>query len=214
MSEQTFNIPQIIAVVLVGFLAVRWLLSSSSSQAGGSRGSGRQINPAHVEQIHQMFPQLDRRAIMWDLQRNGHSVQATTERVLGGRTLAQVRSVIGRPPCVEHRLTKTQPPPSFQPNIPNSAAPPVSSTSRSSEAKAQLPDLITRYNLSSKITTQNEPQEDQAEAATSSAAAKSSGWSQNKVERSELMKKRREEMVLAARRKMQEKDKKVTGTST
>lgn len=33
-----------------------------------------------------MFPQADPRAITWDLQRNGGSVQATTERLLvGGR---------------------------------------------------------------------------------------------------------------------------------
>lgn len=97
MSEQTLNIPQIIAVVLVGFLAIRWFLSPSSSQSGSSRNAGRQINPAHVEQILQMFPQLDRRSIMWDLQRNGGSVQATTERLLNGRTLDNVSTHDGLP---------------------------------------------------------------------------------------------------------------------
>lgn len=91
MAEQAFNIPQIIAVLLVGFLAVRWFFSSSSNQATSSRNGGRQVNPAHVEQVLQMFPQLDRRTIMWDLQRNGGSVQATTERVLAGRGLAEVK---------------------------------------------------------------------------------------------------------------------------
>jgi len=90
MAEQTLNIPQIIAVVIVGFLAIRWFLSSGS-QSSSSNG-GRQINPAHVDQVLQMFPQLDRRNVMWDLQRNGGSVSATTERVLGGRGLDAVRS--------------------------------------------------------------------------------------------------------------------------
>ena len=90
MADQTLNIPQIIAVVLVGFLAIRWFLSPSSTQTGSNGATRRQINPAHVDQVLQMFPQLDRRAIMWDLQRNGGSVQATTERVLGGRALDTV----------------------------------------------------------------------------------------------------------------------------
>ncbi|KAF2226820.1 hypothetical protein BDZ85DRAFT_186594, partial [Elsinoe ampelina] len=184
MAEQTLNLPQIIAVILVGFLAIRWLLSSSGSQASGSTRGRRQINPAHVEQIHQMFPQLDRRSIAWDLQQNGGSVQATTERVLGGRTLVQ-------------------PPPSFQPQLPTSTPNQGSSTTRQPQAKAPLPDLISRYNLSSKVTTAETPAvTDQVE----SDAAKKTGWSQNKTERSELFKRRREEMILAARRRMEAKE--------
>lgn len=37
-----------------------------------------------------MFPQVGRREIMWDLQGNGGSVAATTERILGGRGLERV----------------------------------------------------------------------------------------------------------------------------
>ena len=95
MAEQTINIPQLLAVLLFGFLAVRWYFSSSESDSSsGSGGSGvrrpRQVDPARVEQVAQMFPQLNRRDIMWDLQRNGGSVQATTERILGGRGLEAV----------------------------------------------------------------------------------------------------------------------------
>ena len=95
MPEQTINIPQLLAVLLVGFLAVRWYFSSSASDSeNGSRrpdtGRIRQVDPARVEQVAQMFPQLSRRDIMWDLQRNGGSVQATTEKILGGRGLEVV----------------------------------------------------------------------------------------------------------------------------
>ncbi|KAF2149957.1 hypothetical protein K461DRAFT_281206 [Myriangium duriaei CBS 260.36] len=193
MAEQSFNIPQVIAVLLVGFLAIRWFLSSSNHQGSGSRGAGRQIDPAHVEQIHQMFPQLDRRTIMWDLQRNGGSVQATTERVLSGRTLAQ-------------------PPPSFRPQLPTSPAPTAASGSRQADAKAPLPDLITRFNLSSKLNVASDAQPSQADSATATPS-KQSGWSQNKTERSELMRKRKEEMILAARRKMEDKDRTTSGAS-
>lgn len=50
------------------------------------------MNPEQIEQVAQMFPQLSRREIMWDLQRNGGSVAATTERILTGRGLETVSS--------------------------------------------------------------------------------------------------------------------------
>ena len=43
-----------------------------------------------MERIQQMFPQVSRRNIMWDLQRNGGNVVATTERILSGRGLEVV----------------------------------------------------------------------------------------------------------------------------
>ena len=43
-----------------------------------------------MERIQQMFPQTSRRCIMWDLQRNGGNVAATTERILSGRGLETV----------------------------------------------------------------------------------------------------------------------------
>ncbi|KAI5235683.1 AMFR protein-like protein [Aureobasidium subglaciale] len=178
MASETINFGQIFAVAVVGFLLYRWFSGPTlpSSQSSGRNG-GRQVNPEHVEAVAQMYPQLDRRAIIWDLHRNGGSVQATVERLLGGRTLET-------------------PPPSFQPPIPRAAAPPAASRPVA-EAKVN-PDLITRYNLSSRLSTQEGSQE--------SEATGTKGWSQNKTERSEILKRRREEMVLAARRKMQEKD--------
>ena len=64
--------------------------SSASAAQRGAGAGGRRVDPAQVEQIAQMFPQLNRRDIMWDLQRNGGSMAATTERVLGGRGLEVV----------------------------------------------------------------------------------------------------------------------------
>lgn len=85
-ADQSINFGQIIAIAAIGYLLYRWLSSSSH----GASGRQQALDPAHVDQVAQMFPQLDRRAIMWDLQRNGGSVQATTERVLSGRTLDNV----------------------------------------------------------------------------------------------------------------------------
>lgn len=68
------------------------------------------------------------------------------------------------------------------------------------------PDLITRYNLTSKLNATSEGEQDEAITTGSSIGSKSAGWSANKNERAEALKRRREEMVLAARRKMEQRD--------
>lgn len=90
-QQQTLNLPSLVFVVILVGLSIRYFFFSPSS-ATDTRSSnrGRGADPAQVDQILQMFPQLNRRDIQWDLQRNGGSVQATTERVLGGRGLERV----------------------------------------------------------------------------------------------------------------------------
>ena len=183
-GQTSINIPQIIAVALVGFLAIRWFLnkppSTSTSTASSSRG--RQVDVSKVDQVSAMFPQLDRRTIAWDLQRNGGSVAATTERVLSGRGLEN-------------------PPPSFQPNLPPPATGGQGTGSGGGDKKGgpSRPDLIARYNLQSKISGKGKepvPSEEQ----------KRNAWSSDKASRAEGLKRRREEMILAARRKMEAKE--------
>ena len=92
MAEQSINIPQVLVFLVVTFLVARWYLSKPSAE--GSRAAGThaapRINSGHIDQVAQMFPQLSRRDIAWDLQRNGGNVAATTERVLSGRGLDSV----------------------------------------------------------------------------------------------------------------------------
>jgi hypothetical protein len=106
MAEQTLNIPQTLVFLIVVFLIFRWYFSKptpGTTSATGPRASapppnrGVRINPAQIETIAQMFPQLSRRDIMWDLQRNGGNVTATTERVLSGRGLDAVSLAIQSP---------------------------------------------------------------------------------------------------------------------
>ncbi|MCJ1368101.1 hypothetical protein MMC16_007240 [Acarospora aff. strigata] len=98
-DSQTLNIPQLLAVLLIGFLIFRWFFSSRSPSPSNPNdprpqdsrnNTGRRADPRHVEQIAQMFPQIGRREIQWDLQRNGGSPAATTERILSGRGLEVV----------------------------------------------------------------------------------------------------------------------------
>ncbi|KAJ8061715.1 hypothetical protein OCU04_009515 [Sclerotinia nivalis] len=187
MSDQTINIPQLLIVILVGAFAVRYLFFSGSNTAssGSNRNSANNVRAreADVERILQMFPQVSRRSIMWDLQRNGGNVVATTERILSGRGLEV-------------------PPQSFQPPLPPT---PVAPSTSAQPSKPSQPDLITRYNLKAKLA---EEQAEKREAEERESKQKQGGgqaWSSNKNERQALLQKRREEMILAARRKMEAK---------
>ncbi|KAH7120976.1 AMFR protein-like protein [Dendryphion nanum] len=179
MAEQTLNIPQLIVFIILAVLGVRWYMkpSSNSTRQPPQQGRSVRLNPAQVDQITQMFPQLDRRQIAWDLQRNGGNVAATTERVLSGRGLET-------------------PPTSFNP--PLSRSQPTARTATPA-AKPSQPDLITRYNLASKVNAVSEP--------SPADEVKPKAWSQDKTERQSNLQRRRDEMILAARRKMEEKDK-------
>lgn len=97
---ETLNIPQLLAFMLISAIAIRYFFFSPSTArnataAQSSNSSvqiapGRRVDERHVTTLQAMFPQLDRRAILWDLMRNGGSVQATSERVLAGPGLDTV----------------------------------------------------------------------------------------------------------------------------
>lgn len=102
-TDQTINLPQLLLIILLGSLAVRYFFFSSNSSSlpnpsGRGGPSSARAREADVERIQQMFPQVARRTIMWDLQRNGGNVVATTERILSGRGLEQVSPYLSPPP--------------------------------------------------------------------------------------------------------------------
>ncbi|KAK4193701.1 hypothetical protein QBC35DRAFT_479981 [Podospora australis] len=199
-EQQQINVPSLVVILVISGLILRYFFlkpsgGGSAAAAAGARRAGARdpaalarSREAAVERIQQMFPQVERRTILWDLQRTGGNIAATTERILAGRL--------------------ETPPISFQP-----PPPPGSSNSNSNgrqtpaakpaEVPAQ-PDLITRYNLKDKI---NTAVEEGTAAKDSSANGKSTGksWSTNKDERQSLLQKRRDQMILEARRKMEAK---------
>jgi coupling of ubiquitin conjugation to ER degradation protein 1 len=195
MTEQSINIPQVLVFLVVTFLAIRWYFSKPSAQGTrptSTRAAAPRLNHRQIDDIAQMFPQLSRRDIAWDLQRNGGNAAATTERVLSGRGLDTVRR------RHQHNILKVtnnaeQAPPSF--NLPTPRPLPTMQTApRASPApKTAQPDLITRYNLAAKLQQTDEPAEQ----------AKPKAWSADRNERQANLQRRREEMVLAARRKLE-----------
>lgn len=97
-EEATISIPSLAFVAVLGYFIYRYFFSTSQGGADGgspssSRTPGLRFTPAQVDQVAQMFPQLSRRDIMWDLHRNRGSVPATTERVLSGRGLEPVSNL-------------------------------------------------------------------------------------------------------------------------
>ncbi|EEH45096.1 uncharacterized protein PADG_01246 [Paracoccidioides brasiliensis Pb18] len=190
-AEPSLNIPSLLTLAVFSFFVIRWFFGRNgaipSSDAAERQGSGRRVDPAHVEQLSQMFPQLDRRDIMWDLQRNGDSIAATSERILSGGGL-------------------DTPPQSYQPQIPVPSAPMTTAAGSNprSTPKPQAQDLISRYNLSDKVKSESAPIVESSGSET--ILHQESTWSQNRTERQRLLQQRRDEMILAARRKLQEKD--------
>ncbi|KUI60715.1 Coupling of ubiquitin conjugation to ER degradation protein 1 [Cytospora mali] len=182
MANDQINLPSLVVILVLSGLIVRYLFFSTPSGNQQPRDSLSQMRQreAAVERIQQMFPQVDRRTILWDLQRNGGSIAATTEKILSGR--------METPP-----ITFQPPPPPGSNGASSSAA-----TSRSGKPaeKPTQPNLIQRYKLEDKV-------KEQSELSPEEAAAKK--WSSNKEERQSLLQKRRDEMILAARRKMEAK---------
>ncbi|KAK6828067.1 Ubiquitin system component Cue [Apiospora arundinis] len=188
MSDEQISLPSLILIVVIGGLVVRYLFFSPSTptaQQPRDAASAARTREAAVERIQQMFPQLDRRTILWDLQRNGGSISATTERVLSGRM--------------------ETPPVSFQPPSPPRS--PANAAARSQQQKPAVPkstepDLITRYNLQSRV---SESSAGGAAGTSDSTDAKGKAWSSNRDERQSALQRRRDEMIIAARRKMEAK---------
>ncbi|RYP46834.1 hypothetical protein DL769_011364 [Monosporascus sp. CRB-8-3] len=190
MENEQISLPSLIIIAVLGAVIIRYLFFSPAepTQQPRDAASASRAREAAVERIQQMFPQVDRRTVLWDLQRNGGNIAATTDRILAGR--------LETPPA------GFRPPPP-----PPSATPPPAAGSQASKAplKPPEPDLITRYKLQDRVS---------AECAQQSEA-KSKGWSSNRDERQAALQRRRDEMILAARRKMEAKiaaEKASTGT--
>ncbi|CAF9931615.1 hypothetical protein IMSHALPRED_008665 [Imshaugia aleurites] len=181
-QQQTLSVPSLLLLAAFAALTIRYFFFAKPSTSSPPTNP-RAANPADVEQIATMFPQIGRREIIWDLQRNGGSVNATTERILGRGSL-------------------DPPPPSFQPVIPAGVTPSTANTTPG-QMKSEHIDLITRYNLGSRLSS---PPSTPPESSGASGSQQAQSWSNNKNERQALLKRRREDMILGARRKLEEKE--------
>ncbi|KAK1759447.1 hypothetical protein QBC47DRAFT_371986 [Echria macrotheca] len=203
MANEQVNIPSLVVILILSGLIVRYLFFSSpagsSASGSASRGSSSsqrngaleatraQQREAAAEMILQMFPQVERRAVLWDLQRTGGSVAATTERILAGRL--------------------ETPPVTFQPPPPPGGNTQQEQQQQKQPDKPAQPDLITRYKLHDKLAASAGDKEssDTESVGSGSGTGKTKAWSSNREERQALLQRRRDQMILEARRKMEAK---------
>ncbi|PHH58646.1 hypothetical protein CDD82_2806 [Ophiocordyceps australis] len=181
MSDDQISLPYLAAILIITGLILRYFFFSTSA-APRPRTSPETVMRSRelaVEHIQQMFPQADRRNILWELQRNGGNMQATSERILAGR--------LDTPPVT------FQPAPPPGQAIAAGASAATGATTRQTDRLVQ-PDLITRYNLKEKL---NEESEESGRTGK--------GWSSNRNERQDSLQRRRDGMILMARRKMEAK---------
>lgn len=87
MANEQISLPYFVGVLVFAGLVIRYLFFSGTSAQPTTRSPEAFLRSREmaVERIQQMFPQTDRRSILWDLQRNGGNIQSTTERILSGR---------------------------------------------------------------------------------------------------------------------------------
>lgn len=98
MADEQVSFTSLVLIVVLGGLVIRYLFfpspaAGSEAHRGRDAAASLRAREAAVERIQQMFPQLDRRTILWELQRNGGNMAATTERILAGRidTVSSIR---------------------------------------------------------------------------------------------------------------------------
>ncbi|KAI1133102.1 hypothetical protein F5Y10DRAFT_229391 [Nemania abortiva] len=192
MADEQVSFTSLVLIVVLGGLVIRYLFfpSSSAASSGANRArdaaASSRAREAAVERIQQMFPQFDRRTILWELQRNGGNMAATTERILSGR--------IDTPP-----VTFQPPPP------PPSATPSSTSQAAKTPLRPAEPDLITRYKLHDRINNDQGSSSSNIGSESTTPGAKTKAWSSSREERQMALQRRRDEMILAARRKMEAK---------
>jgi coupling of ubiquitin conjugation to ER degradation protein 1 len=89
MANEQINVPSLVVILVLSGLIIRYLFFSSPAQTQPQNRrdsvSAALAREAAAERIQQMFPQVDRRTALWDLQMNGGNIAATTERILSGR---------------------------------------------------------------------------------------------------------------------------------
>ena len=182
-DDATISYPSIALVLGLAYLIYRYFASSTStSPATGTRTArtGQRYTEAQLDTVSAMFPQLSRRDIAWDLQKNRGNVNATVERLLAGGRIETVSHICfqtstlcigmiytisrkvylfgrhGSISCVKLYSILTiyffQAPPSFQ--LASQTPPPPTSTSSLTSllsGRKNEPDLITRYKLQDRI---------------------------------------------------------------
>lgn len=102
-SSPGIGIPQLAACLLIGYLFFRWYSSTPpppnapapTPPAASRRPTAHELArlQQRAEVVRGMFPQISLSAIKWELQKNGGSVEITTEKILAQGFLPEASSL-------------------------------------------------------------------------------------------------------------------------
>ena len=90
-NADEINLGPFLLILVISVVAIRYFFfkPSRAQQQAQRRAADPQATARGREEaaqrILQIFPHVDRRSILWDLQRTGGNVDVTTERILTGR---------------------------------------------------------------------------------------------------------------------------------
>lgn len=186
MAKEDLNLGTLVLAIVIAYVIVRHMFfKSPEPPTPRDLQAIQRMREDAAQRILQIFPHVDRRSVLWDLQHTGGNVDVTTERILSGR--------LATPPVT----FQPPPPPGSSPSDARAHSQAASSAAASASVH---PDLITRYNLHSKLAAQPPPPTE-----NEALDKKAKGWSSNRDERQAMLHKRREDMIIAARRKMEAK---------
>lgn len=207
MANEQVNVPSLVVILVLSGLIIRYLFFTSPTphqqqqQQPRDSVSASRSREAAVERIQQMFPQVDRRTVLWDLQRNGGNITLTTERILAGRLEV--------------------PPVTFQPPPPTTSTTAVSSTAQTSSQSQQAArpadsakkskTLIDLYGLYEQVAMDEatapsfEGGDSESTTTTDGKGGNGKRWKSTREEREAILQRTRDQMILEARRKMEAK---------
>ncbi|GAA5887052.1 hypothetical protein JCM16303_007117 [Sporobolomyces ruberrimus] len=190
------------------------LVFGSRSGTSSSTSSGRsRVDQGKIDRVRDMFPHLSTRAVRWELERNGASVERAVERALREGGLPEPPASYFPPDPQDFNTlqgnTGTQTPPVQRPGgATGGVGGAVAGGSGSS--KLPPPSLIKRMGLNNKLATGGD------EKGKGKEVEGGEGWATSREEREDRLRKRKENLVLEARRKLLEKQqrKKLEAEST
>ncbi|KAH7105866.1 hypothetical protein BKA62DRAFT_826285 [Auriculariales sp. MPI-PUGE-AT-0066] len=188
MSSEIVNV--FVAFLLI-YLVVRWFSKGGAPAPANSPAALLGFNPRKVTDemittVHAAFPDIPRANIHYDLLRTG-SAELTSNKILE-------RGLLDAPPPSYFRAFPLQPQP-----VPT----PVPASSSSTPTPAPK-DLISRFQLESRVSDEVVPVSAAAPALASAAGGKA-GWDAAPDRREANLRERKAQMILEARKRMAEK---------
>ncbi|BFZ62952.1 hypothetical protein YB2330_004064 [Saitoella coloradoensis] len=192
----------LLIIIAAAFIFFKWVTSGSTPINPRTQS---QITQGMVEIVQAMFPHIDPLSIRYDLERT-LSVEATTDKILSTGSLPTPPPT-WTPPTISSSTTTSSSSAAGGDNLyappPRTARVPMArmdTETRHNAPTPPQPDLITKYNLRSKLTT--------SESKDGARDSVGKSWSTSKHERQTALRSRQEQMIINARKALEEKIKK------